>query len=308
MSSTPLDLSIIILSFNNADIIDECLTRTEASAEISTAKHHHKIEIIVVDNGSKDGSLAIIKTKHPKVKLIELPENIGPARGNNIGLKAATSPYLLLINSDTFLDKNSLADIFDYIAVNNDWGVLTVKLVFGDGRFQAFGGFLPTPLRTIFWTLGIESLPIIKNLILPFYQYNQQFYQTEQTFGWAANSFFLIKRNVYEKTLGLDNRMFVHMEDVEWCQRIVNAGYKIHYTPEITVTHLGGKSTKKFDEFSLLQQHLAGLKYFHTKHYPLTWFIVKIFLKLGLILRASYFYITGKQLKFKAYQQAISQF
>jgi GT2 family glycosyltransferase len=305
MQASKKDCTIIILSHNNEDIIDNCLTQVESAVSESEKKFQNNFQVMVVDNGSTDKTKSIIQNQHKSLKLISLDNNIGPSKANNLAMKKADTQYILLLNSDTFLTKDTLIKIFDYIQKQNDWDVLCVRLIFGDGSFQAFGGFLPTPTRTILWSLGVESLPIINKLIRPFYQYDREFYQKEQRLGWCATSFFFLKQKVYLDTGGLDESIFVHMEDVEWCQRIKSKGYIIRYTPEITVTHLGGKTTNKFSSDTLLSQHISGLKIFHLKHYRKTWFIVRFFLQIGMGLRAVAYFIFGRLEKSRVYQKAI---
>lgn len=295
------DCTIIVLSYNNYDVIGTCLEKAETAAKKAEKAYGNKVVITVVDNASTDKSVEMIKKRFREIELIELEENLGASGGNNVAMKQARTPYMLLINSDTYLQEDSLVRVFGYIKSHPECDALCVRLKFGDGSFQAFGGFLPNPMRTITWAMGIESLPIIKNLIKPFYQYSQSFYEKEQTMEWCATSFIFIRKEVYEKTRGMDEKIFIHMEDVEWCKRINDAGYKLNYTPDVEVIHLGGKSTGKYSAEKLLSQHINGLKYYHLKHHHRTWPMVRTCLLLGMKLRKYYYLMTGNKIKTQAY-------
>src|SRR3989344_8852417 len=108
------DLSVVILSFNTKKITDECLTRVERAAA-EAKKSRLKVETIVVENGSIDRSAEMILKKYPWVKLVRPGRNAGFAAGNNLGMKAARGKYILLINTDTFLEKETLEEAVSYM-------------------------------------------------------------------------------------------------------------------------------------------------------------------------------------------------
>ncbi len=275
-----------MLSYNTKDVTDECLTRSKRAAQYAQEQLHAKTEIIVVDNGSTDGSPEMIRDKHPEVMLLALEKNIGYSRGNNLAMKVVSTPFVLLLNSDTYIREETLVRTIEYMETHSECGILSARLVYPDGTFQAFSGFLPTPFRTIRWAFLIESIPIVKNFIKPLYQYKKSFYKEERVLDWASTGFFFMRREVYEKTRGFDERLFLYMEDVEWCQRIKNAKFKICYSPTINVVHLGGFSAKKLPSVYLLRQHLEGMRHFHSVHYPKTLRIVMFCMIVGMFLRA----------------------
>jgi GT2 family glycosyltransferase len=306
--SYSLDCTVIVVSYNNSDVIGECLVRVAQAKAHCEQKLGNSVQCIVLDNKSTDGSQALIREQYPFVQLVELDQNYGPAVANNRGMALATTPYMLLINSDTYLEEDTLTKIFQYIQAGHRVDVVCVRLWFGDGRFQPFGGSVPTPFRTIRWSLLMERIPFFKNYIKPIYQYNKKFYTKEQCFGWIATSFFFLHRRVYEATRGLDEKMFIHMEDVEWCKRIIDHGFTIKYLPRVSSIHLGGKSTKKFSSLKLLTQHVSGMKYFHLKHYPRYWFMVRTALKVGMVLRCLIYFAADNVEQAQAYLEILRMF
>src|SRR5579859_3322224 len=106
--------TVVILSYNVKDITDECVKSVILSKEFAQKKLNNSVKILVVDNGSTDGTVQMLRKKYKDVDLIELPKNLGPACGYNAGMKKAKNPYILLINSDVFLDKTTLYDSISF--------------------------------------------------------------------------------------------------------------------------------------------------------------------------------------------------
>ncbi len=277
------DLTIIILSYNTKAITDKCLSELSLAKKFCEDTLNNKIAVTVVDNASSDASAEMIKEKYLWVNLIESKENLGFAKGNNLAMKKAKTPFILLINSDIFLDKDTLVEALSIISKNKDCDALSVKYKYPGGGFQSGGGFLPTPMRTLFWLCGFESVPFIKRLIKPIYVYNKSYYERKRTLEWASAAFFLIKRAIYEKTRGFDENLFLYMEDIEWCKRIKDSGFNICYTPDVSVLHLEGTSSNNFQD--KLENQIKGLIYYHKKHYPQKLVFMKKSIRIGLFLR-----------------------
>jgi N-acetylglucosaminyl-diphospho-decaprenol L-rhamnosyltransferase len=288
-----LDCSIVIVSYNTKDITDTCLTKAELASQHSHEILGNKTKIIVVDNASSDGTVDMIQTQHPTVDLVALSENLRFAKGNNIGLKRTQTPFILILNSDAYLEKETLVKILQYVQTHPDCDVLTCQLNFADGKLQTVGGYLPTPLRTIIWALGIDSLPLIKNVIHPIYMHTPSAYKTDRELEWCSGAFMLLKDEVYKKTGGFDENIYFYMEDVEFCRQIQDAGYKIIFTPDIAVTHLGGESSKAIKTKEKLQRNINGMMYFMSKYYPRSLKFMKAALTIGMGLRMLFYGIMG---------------
>lgn len=284
-----MDLSIIILSYNTKNITDECLRRLQ----LSSPSGAHSYQTIVLDNASKDGSVEMIKKKYPWVELIESKVNTGYSKGNNIAFKKAKYPVVLFLNSDVYLEQDTLFKALEYFK-NHDCDTLGVKLIFENGRFQPSAGNLPDPLNTVFWILGLGQI------FNPFHPKNESFFSQEKEVGWIMGAFFLIKKEVFEKVGKFDEKIFMYMDEVDLCKRIKMAGYKICFTPTISVTHLHRASSKDFPEQALTKE-LNGIKFYLKKYFPNWYGAVKFFLILGLILRIIAFSILGKTARSRAY-------
>ncbi len=282
------DCTIVVLSYNTREITESCLRRIALSAKNAQKALGAKTTTVVVDSASTDGSQTMVVTKFPSVRLVRLSKNKGPGPGYNAGMKLAKTPYILILNSDTYLAHDTLTKTLGHMQSHPDCDGLMCKKVDGTGQFEEYCGNIPTPARTIRWLLGMESLPILRDHISRIYGYPDSAYKKAFRIGWMPTFFFLMKREVYTKTGGHDENIFLYMDDVEWFKRIEDAGFKIWYTPIATVVHLGGSSTKKKNVgyHFLLANQVKSIAYMQKKHYPQEWWLVSIFLFLGLKVRA----------------------
>lgn len=300
-----MDLSVIILSYNTKDITSRCLKHLKEAKLFCQKKLGNKIEVIVVDNASEDGSVQMIKQNHSWVKLIESKENTGFSKGNNLAMEQSRNPYMLLLNSDVYLQDDSLYRALAYFRVNLKCDVMGARLKYASGVLQPSAGNLPNPLNIISWILGLGFIPFINRLIPPFHPKEKGFFSKAHQVGWIMGAFFALKQEVFEKTQGFDENLFMHMEEVEWCRRIKNRGYKIWYNPQVEVVHLHGASTN-FDLSAGFLNELKGIKYYLKKHYPNYFLVVKLFLGLGLTLRVIIFFLIRKTGRAKVYLEGLS--
>ncbi|HSW97233.1 MAG TPA: glycosyltransferase family 2 protein [Candidatus Saccharimonadales bacterium] len=296
--------SVIILSYNTKKITDTAIQKAKKAAIYSEKRLRNKNEIIVVDNGSTDGSVEMLAQKHPEVISIQLPKNVGVARGYNEGMKKAKGDYILLINNDTYLFKDTIYNAILYMEKNRNADVMYCRVVNRDKEFVPIGGHLPTPFKTIRWLLGGESIPLLRNYMKRLYTYND--YQKDFQIEWIPTCFFFMRKAVYQKTKGHDKNMFLYMEDVEFCKKINDEGFQIWFTPTFSAMHLGGQSSvEQMQSLFLLQKQIEGLLYYQKKHFLNTFRLVKTFVFLGLKLRSVLFYLLGNIHKAKIYNDIV---
>lgn len=224
-----MDLSIIIVSFNTQALLRECLR------SLMNYKTNLKREIIVVDNASEDGSVAMVKKNFSQVKLIENKENLGFAKANNQGIKKARGKNIFLLNSDTELRLSSLEKLIQF-QKNPKVGIVGARLINRDGSVQASVYHFPTLGRAIkeYW-LGQKDVyekyaPRVKKAV-----------EVEAVTGAAM----FFPRKTIEKVGFLDEKYFMYFEDLDYCQRVRRAGLKIYYLPEAMVLHHHGRSAVK---------------------------------------------------------------
>jgi len=300
-----LDLSVIILSFNTRDITNRCLQKLEAAQDFCEKKLGNKVKIIVLDNGSVDGSAEMVRVNHPEIKLIVSKENTGFSKGNNLAMAQTTTPLILLLNSDVYLEEDSLYKSIAYFRVNLNCDGIGVRLNYLTGELQPSAGNLPDPLNIIFWILSLSPLSLIEEIIPTFHPKGKSFFSKAHPVGWVMGAFFMVKREIFDKTNGFDEHLFMHTEEVEWCKRIKDMGFKIWYVPQVEVTHLHGASSN-FDLTTSFLNELKGIKYYLKKHYPNFYLPVKLFLLIGLILRVIAFSLIGKTKRARIYLKGLS--
>lgn len=288
-----LNLTVIILSYNTKEITSRCLNRLKPSVISCQKRLKNKIEVIVLDNGSSDGSVAMIKSEHKWVKVTSSKENLGFSKGNNLAMKQSNNPYILLLNSDVYLQEESLYKALAYFRVNLNCDVLGARLNYPSGILQPSAGNLPNPLNIIFWILGLSLIPVLNKIVPAFHPKEKKYFSKAHKVGWVMGAFFMLKKAVFDKVGGFDEQLFMHMEEIEWCKRIKDKGFKIWYAPQTCVVHLHGASTN-FDLSNSFLNELKGINYYLKKHYSAFYFLIKLFLAVGLFLRMIAFYVLGK--------------
>jgi len=295
-----MDLSLIIINYKTKKVTADCL-RT-----IKKSKDNLKKEVIVIDNGSQDNSVPYLTQRFPWVKVYSSGGNLGFARGNNFGVAKAKGDYIWLLNSDTLLKPTTIADFFKLAKANNSQ-IASCRLLNKDGTIQPQGGFLPKLRRVIAWMLFIDDLPLIGRLIKPYQQRHLSFFKHDQHPGWLSGTAFLIKRQLYNQMKGLDRKIFMYGEDVDFCLRAAKRGIKLDYFTQPSLTHLGQASGSS--QGAVLGEY-KGLKYIYKKHKPKWEYpLLRLLLKIGALLRIIIFGIilqdgNKKQIYQKAYQLA----
>ncbi|MBU1075142.1 glycosyltransferase family 2 protein, partial [Patescibacteria group bacterium] len=188
-------LSIIIVSYNTKQLLKECLN------SINDQNHNKEVEIIVVDNASSDETVKMVKEYFPEIKLIENDKNMGFGVANNQGAAIARGEYLLLINSDTALEKNALNKMIAAAEKYEDAGAIGFKIMNSDRSLQSSCGNFPT-----LWNIIAEAL-FLDRIFKPKSSYhilNEKKYQNKFNPDWVSGSCFMIKKKVFDKVSGFD--------------------------------------------------------------------------------------------------------
>lgn len=259
-------ISIVIVSCNIKKLIGDCIE--------SIIKSGGECEIVVVDNASTDGAPELIQKKYKFVKLIKNKKNLGYTKANNIGAKAASGKYLLLLNPDTvILSKHFIKQITNFLnskflrsfLKNNDskLGIVGFKFFNPDGTLQPSAGNFPTLLRIIF-----DRIPILRNN-LGIQIRNESFYKKTQEVDWVSGSGFLVAKNAYQKIRGMDEKIFMYGEDFDLCFRLEKEGFKNFFYPGIRIMHYdSGKNIpekKPFKYFAMRRGFNAFLKKYRAR-------------------------------------------
>lgn len=276
-----MDLSIIIVSYNVKEFLEQAINSIVKSCQNIT------YEILVVDNASSDGSVELIRKKFPDVRLIANSDNKGFATANNQALKIASGKFVLLINPDTIVQEDTVSTILNFFEKNPDCGMVGCKILNPDGSLQlACRRSFPTPWVGFTKIIGLSKLFPRSRL---FGRYNLTYLDPDQSYEVEAisGSFMFFRRRVLDDVGLLDESFFMYGEDLDWCFRIREAGWKIYYVPDTKIIHFKGESSKK-SNIDLILQFYRAMKLFVEKHYHNRYFHVPQWLLVaGISLRAS---------------------
>jgi len=280
------ELSIIIVNYNVKAFLQNCL--------LSIKKATEKIdsEIIVVDNASDDGSIELIKKNFEDVILIESPVNLGFSKANNLGLKISQGKYICLINPDTIVEENTFEVMINFMENHPDVGLAGCKILNPDGTFQlACRRSFPTPWVAFTKIIGLSKLFPKSKL---FAKYNLTYLDENQSYEVDAvsGSFMFLRRDVYEKIGGLDETFFMYGEDLDYCYRVKQAGYKVYYVHSTQIIHFKGESTKR-SNIDELKHFYDAMRLFVRKHFSGSW-IIELILQAAINIR-SFLAFIGKR-------------
>ena len=232
--------SIIILSYNTKDLLKDCLQSLEkVTKEVD-------FEIIVSDNGSVDGSAQMVKNLFPNVELVENGENLGFAAGNNRAKNICKGKYILFLNSDTIVRKNTLKETIKYLDENKNVGALTCKLVLPNGDLDkdARRSFITPWIGFVHLFLKLDRL-FPKSKLFARYWYGYISPDKIHEVDAIQGAFFLSRKEILDKVGWFDEDYFLDGEDIDLCWKIKEAGWKIMYYPKVSIIHIKGASKGK---------------------------------------------------------------
>lgn len=274
-----LKLSIVIVNYNVKYFLEQCLL------SVFESKTDFDFEVFVVDNNSSDGSVEYLKPRFPQIKFIENTENPGFAIANNQAIEECKGEYVLLLNPDTVLGENVLANVCHFMDKQENAGAVGVKTINGTGKFlpESKRGF-PTPWASFCKIFGLAKLFPKSEF---FGKYHLKYLDENGTHpvDVLVGSFMMIRKTALDKAGNLDEAFFMYGEDIDLSYRIVQAGYKNYYLPE-KVIHYKGESTSK-DDMKYVKVFYEAMYIFFKKHYPNYGSIYSLFITAGIGLRAS---------------------
>ncbi len=233
------DLSIVIVTWNAKGVLLDCLASIEREILGRTDAGRLDVETLVVDNGSVDGTVEAVREGFGWAELIALPENVGFAAGNNVGLRRAKGRHMVLLNSDTVVLPDALEACVRHLDAHPEVGVVGPQLLNPDGSKQNCIHSYPSLVTEIVPTGLLETL-------LPARYPSKRFehagpVEVEAVLGACL----FLRREVYEAVGPMPEDYFFFLEETDWCYRIREAGFRIQHLPEPRVIHVFGASTKK---------------------------------------------------------------
>lgn len=304
-----VDLSIIIVSYNTAELLRGCLRSVIDGLNNASDALPDGYEIIVVDNASPDGSAAMVRAEFPQVQLIQNDANAGFAAANNQAIRQSNGRYLLLLNPDTIVFKDAIPKLVAFLDSNPTVGMVTGKLLNPDGTFQ-HGSFRFPNL----WMSFFDFFPLNHRLIGSRLngRYPPSAYRSPFEIDHPLGACMLVRREVVEQVGPLSEEFFMYCEEIDWCMRIKRAGWHIYCQPEAKIVHFVAQSTQQFRERMFVELHRSRFLLFK-KHYSIFFQrAAKGIVALGVgreMLRAARAYRQGKlsDSEFRARWQAYKE-
>lgn len=259
-----IKISIVVLNWNGRKDSLECL---KSVGQLSTVSC--QLKTVVVDNGSTDGSVQILKKKFPEVEFIETGNNLGFAGGNNVGIKKAVAggaDFVLILNNDTTIDKDFLVHLVKAADCHKDAGILSPMIYFAPGfEFHKDKYSKQEQGRVIWYAGGVIDW---NNVLASNYGVDDTDigqYEKEREVDFATGAAMFIRREVIEKVGMFNEKYFLYLEDADFSQRIRRAGWKIVFVPGAKVWHKVSQSSgigSDLNDYYITRNRLLfGMKY-----------------------------------------------
>ncbi len=253
-------LSIVIVNYNTEKLLRSCLESIYGGANGTP------FDIWVVDNHSRDHSVAMIKSFFPRVKVIENPANVGFSRANNLVVSQSRSEYILLLNPDTLILGDAIEQTLKFMKTHPNVGIAGCQVLNRDGTLQlACRRSLPTPEVSFYRLTGLSKL-FPRSRVMARYNLTYQSADETQEVDAVSGAFLMIRRQVIEQIGLLDERFFMYGEELDWCLRTKQAGWSVMYYPQARIIHYKGQSTQYNSRRAAFEFYRA-MYLFHRKHF-----------------------------------------
>ena len=258
-SSNTVDISVVIVGWNAQHYLDLCLE------SLVKAPPRRTMEVFVVDNGSTDGSVEMIETKYPWVKLIKSRENLGFSRGNNVAIRQCQGRYIALVNPDVIVLPGCLDALADFLDQNPKVGNVGPRVFNPDMTQQSTCRRFPNLWNNLCDASGLATA----------FKGSQRFagehmfyfgHDRTMTVDVLVGCFSMVRREAFETVGLLDENLFMYGDDIDWCRRCWNAGWQVVFFPGARAIHDRGKITAPYPvRFAVAQQ--KSVLYYWSKHH-----------------------------------------
>ena len=234
------DVTVSIVSYNTCDDLRNCLASLQARRDEGEVT----LEVVVADNESKDGSVDMVRSEFPWVRVVETGGNLGYGRANNAGLKEANGRYYFVLNSDTIVEPGALKVMRDFMDESPKVGCVGAQLILRDGSTQTSCARDPG-LLAVFWEQTYLDRLLPNNKITGNYLMTDWDYKDRREVEQVCGACLFVRRQAWLDIDGFDPAYFMYFEDTDFCIRIRKAGWKIVFVPEARIHHLLGASSGK---------------------------------------------------------------
>ena len=256
-----MKLSIIIVNWNVKELLRLCLASVFVHPPVG------EFEVFVVDNNSQDGSVDMVAAHFPQVKLIVNPDNRGFAVANNQAIRESSGEFILLLNPDASVRPGALDAIIKAAEKNDDVAIVGGKIINEDGSLQPSVRKLPNFWDQFVWNKLLRRDP----------EKDAIDYTKEQEVEQVMGAFFLMRRAIMNQVGLLDEKFFIWMEEVDWCKRVRDAGWKVLYTPSAVAVHVRSSSFAQQNIVLRQRRFNASARYYYKKHFGFwPWVVLSI--------------------------------
>ena len=288
-----VDLTVLVVSYNTRALLKDCLS------SIYQKTKGVEFEVMVVDNGSNDDSVRMIRREFPQVKLIENQENLGFARANNQAIKQSRARYYLLFNPDTSFKATSPQRMIKFMDEHPEVGILGCKILNTDGTIQPSNASFPNLFTEFLRVFQLKKLvPGVRSrerigqkwsgmLGSTLREYFRVYWDSERIreVDWVSGACLLVRRKAIEDVGLLDEDFFMYYEDADWCYRMRKKGWKTYYFPFFEATHYVGKSNSTFNPKTFIERQKSMYHYFRKHRERKAVLLLRLFIFGGLTLR-----------------------
>jgi hypothetical protein len=266
-----MEISVVIVSWNAKQYLDDCI------GSILTEATGLRQEIIIVDNGSSDGSQEMVKSKYSNIHLICNNINLGFARANNIGIKESKGNYIFFINSDVKVLPGSLNYIFEYMNNHKEIGLLGPKVIGLKGETQRSCMEYPTIWRVLCRALAADkifpNMKIFRSYLMTWWNHDDL-----REVDVVNGCFWAVRKEAIINVGFLDERFFMYGEDIDWCLRFKKAGWKVVFCPFCNIIHAGGGSSENAPTRFYVEKEKANMQLWRKYHNRYSTYLYKIIL------------------------------
>lgn len=276
-----MDLSVIIVSWNTAEELKSCILSARSAGGSN-------VEIIVVDNASRDGSPEMVSEEFPDVKLIVNKANLGFAKASNQGIRASRGRYILLLNPDSIVHPGAFDALVRFGDGNPDIGIFGLKVLNPDGSIQYSCRQFPTLAAGVFRNTILRHFfprnPYVRDYLLVEWDHSR-----ERDVDWVSGAALVARRPLLDDIGLLDEQFFMYCEDVDLGYRAKEHGWRVSYFPGAEVVHARSKSSDQAPDRMIIEHHKSMYRFF-LKHYRKNASIAtRIIVPVGIVARASGF-------------------
>jgi len=298
----PVDVSIIIVSYNTRAVLLDCLDSIYQWASSRAG------EIIVIDNASTDGSAEAIAQRFSNVLLLRNAANLGFAKANNQGIQKASGKYLLLLNPDTLFIEDAITSLLAFIEQRPEAGIAGCKILNRDGSLQPSYFLLPNLLSVLWTALFLDRLAPL-NQVNGKWILGRQPADSPSRVQRLLGAFLFARREALQQIGGFDEGFFLFSEEEDLCYRVLQQGWAIYYFPQTQIIHLGGQSAPKTDPRAIVYANESKVRFFRKHHGAATQLLFRIIWFVAIIIRTPSVLLLAaaeRREMLKAYQRSLA--